>query len=381
MSGFLKKSTRLREVDTEFRRKIVTENSKWAIILLIIVALTQVVTIAIEAIGLLPWSSEVFIFRIAVIAVSSILTTLLVISRKNKELHRYLVFIMVLLNIIALVAGGFFIIYFISEGNFSFTVYLLVVYVLSLSYVFRPCILAVLHSLFFVFLVIHLSTNLNLNSVYIGEIISASIFLLVMAVGSILNYMRYKMMYRQEKKIQEINEKLEMATQTDVLTGLYNRRKAMDELEKQFDLAKRYKTMFTVGMLDIDHFKRINDNYGHNTGDAVLREFSGIMQAKLRTSDFIGRWGGEEFILILPHTKPADAIGLFERLQADIRNHLFADSINVAFSAGLCGYSNDSNIGKIINCADKALYIAKEKGRDRTEIFDKSSAVDKSSVG
>ncbi|MBN1623273.1 MAG: GGDEF domain-containing protein, partial [Clostridia bacterium] len=281
----------------------------------------------------------------------------------------YLKFIMTSLNITVLAFGVFFVIYFLSKGIFSFTVFLLVVYLLSLSYIVRPCYFTIIYFLVFAALLTHIFSSYESSSILISEILISGVFLLLMAAGSSLSYSRYWKLFRQEKEIEEINRKLELVSQTDELTGLFNRRRMMDEIEKQIAYSQRYKNIFSIAMLDIDYFKNINDTYGHDIGDVVLREFSGLLSSKLRLSDFFGRWGGEEFVLLLPGTTPDDSFILLTRLQNDIGNHIFPNGIKVAFSAGICGYQTGANMNNLIQCADQALYSAKANGRNRTEIY------------
>ena len=368
MLGFLKRNFKQREIDIEFRRKVVHENSRWAVILLILISISQLVLIIIEAFNVLPWNRETFIFRISVLLVSAIIATLLISARRNPRMHKYLLYMMVMLNVIGLIAGTFFILYFTTVGNFSLTVFLLVVYVLSLSYVLRPCFFTLVYFIVYTIIIIHLSNTFDLTDIYIGEIISAGIFLLLMGVGSSLSYLRYKRLFAQEKKVEEINKQLEITTMTDELTGLNNRRRTMDEINTRINLFKRYGTGFTLSMVDIDNFKEVNDKHGHSAGDDVLREFSGFLQSRLRTSDFIGRWGGEEFILILPNTEEEDAYKLMTRLQDEISTHEF-NGLRIAFSAGLCACREGMSLNELISCADDALYTAKDSGRNRTDIY------------
>lgn len=369
MLDFLKRSIKHKELSHDFRKKVIYENSLWSLILLILAAISQIILIIIEALGAIPWDSEIFIFRLITIAISAVFSTLLMIARKRKAMYTYLKFIMASLNITVLACGVFFVIYFLSNGIFSFTVFLLVVYLLSISYIVRPCYFTIIYFLVFAALITHIFSNYESSSMLISEIIISGVFLLLMAAGSSLSYSRYWKLFLQEKEIEEINQKLELISQTDELTGLFNRKRIMEEIEKQIAYSQRYEHIFSVAIVDIDYFKNINDTYGHDIGDVVLREFAGLLNSKLRLSDFCGRWGGEEFILLLPGTPPDDSFILLKRLQNDIGNHVFPNGIKVAFSAGICGYQTGADMNKLIKYADQALYSAKTNGRNRTEIF------------
>ena len=366
---FPKRSSIRNEITREFKDKIVFENTLWSMILLAVVAFSQIVLILLEALSVLPWDNETFFFRLTVTAVGTLFSVLLASVRKNKSLRPYLTFIMILLNIIALISGVFFVIYFASSGNFSFTVFLLVVYLLSLGHFMRPCYFSIIYIVVFAATIVIIYSKLDPSVIYIGELITSGVFLMVITIGSMMSYSRYFRLFNQEKQLEAINKKLELISETDELTGLFNRRRISDEMEKLIAISERYNSIFSIAMIDIDHFKKINDTYGHNTGDEILRELAGLIKSKLRTSDLVGRWGGEEFILILPNTTPEDSGILLSRLQKDINGHSFYNGVQIAFSAGICGYISGTSLNQLIDCADRALYNAKENGRNRTEIF------------
>lgn len=170
----------------------------------------------------------------------------------------------------------------------------------------------------------------------------------------------------ERKRLED--ELLQQAT-TDPLTNVHNRRKLIEKLSDAFSLYNRYKIPVTIAMLDIDHFKSINDNYGHITGDALLRHFTDIIKGNLRDSDFIGRYGGEEFIVCLPNTDHDQAETIFKRLLSTTRDSAFMHNNNsVAFTVSIGGsifQESDTGIWEAIARADKAVYTAKTAGRDR----------------
>ena len=167
----------------------------------------------------------------------------------------------------------------------------------------------------------------------------------------------------------ELEHKLETLSRTDPLTGLLNRRSLEDFLAKEYSRFKRHGTKFSALMLDVDHFKSINDQYGHSTGDGVLKMLADSCTGKLRRHDVMARYGGEEFCVILPYTDAEHAAMLAEKL----RTAIFAKALNVGDSAvrvtASIGVSevqaSDKNPGDILERADAALYEAKQSGRDR----------------
>jgi two-component system cell cycle response regulator len=168
-------------------------------------------------------------------------------------------------------------------------------------------------------------------------------------------------------------EKLERLANFDSLTGLYNRRAILGKLADLIGLANRYKEDFSLIMLDIDYFKRVNDRYGHLTGDEVLEKIATSISRNVRNTDIVGRYGGEEFIIILPKTNLSSSWGVAERLRTIIEKAEMEDSAGNVFaitvSQGLVGWERNEDATSLISRADEALYKAKEKGRNRVQIL------------
>ncbi len=181
-------------------------------------------------------------------------------------------------------------------------------------------------------------------------------------------------------QLEELLAKVEYMAITDVLTGLFNRRRLHLDLEKEFERAKRYESPFALMLMDLDHFKNINDTYGHLAGDMVLQDVAKIIQKNIREIDTAARYGGEEFVVLLPNTKKEDAVHLAERMRLSIENHTFPDIRNtsITVSIGIAGVP-DKDItteDKMVQCADIALYKSKQSGRNRTVVADGKSLVE-----
>ncbi|SKB59701.1 diguanylate cyclase [Malaciobacter marinus] len=174
--------------------------------------------------------------------------------------------------------------------------------------------------------------------------------------------------YKSNRKLSTLNKKLEKISQTDKLTSLYNRTKLDMILEFEFKNKKRYEKPLSIIIIDIDHFKKINDTYGHLVGDKILVEFSNIIKANIRETDFIGRWGGEEFLVVLPFTKEKDAYNLASKLRKLIAKKPLYKNINVTASFGVVE-CKDSDCNKALLNADKALYEAKNSNRNCVKVF------------
>lgn len=164
----------------------------------------------------------------------------------------------------------------------------------------------------------------------------------------------------------KIKELSRLATR-DQLTGLYNRRKLDEGLEKELTRANRYGRPLSVIMLDLDHFKLVNDTHGHPAGDAVLIEAASLLQNALRTNDLVGRWGGEEFLILCPETDLPAAAGLAERLRINFAEHSFPVIGHQTASFGVTSCLAEEAPNQLLSRVDGALYRAKTKGRNRVE--------------
>ncbi|HBM22000.1 MAG TPA: GGDEF domain-containing protein, partial [Alcanivorax sp.] len=154
----------------------------------------------------------------------------------------------------------------------------------------------------------------------------------------------------------------------DDLTGLFNRRHILEVLEHQKALADNQIYPFSVCYVDLDHFKRINDEYGHDMGDRVLRQFAEHTLDNLREGDYLARLGGEEFILVLPQSDLAGAELVAERLRESWASRSFEDRRGppvVSLSAGVASYRGKETVDQLLGRADRALYRAKTGGRNR----------------
>lgn len=171
----------------------------------------------------------------------------------------------------------------------------------------------------------------------------------------------------------EMEDKLLRLSRYDDLTQVYNRRVFYSEAEKQIDIANRYHRPVAVMMLDLDHFKQVNDSYGHHTGDEVLKSFSRICEQVKRHTDVIGRTGGEEFAIIMPETELDAAVRLAERICEHTRQQVLdVDGVEIHFtvSIGVAVLLPDvQGIDELLSRADKALYQAKDNGRDQVSVF------------
>ena len=162
-------------------------------------------------------------------------------------------------------------------------------------------------------------------------------------------------------------KQLQTVSITDRLTGLYNREKLDEVLEDERRRFDRYREPYSLILADIDHFKQVNDRYGHQRGDVVLQRFSLLLKDHIRDADTLGRWGGEEFLIICPHTGEDGAKALSENLRVAVEALSFSDGLRLTASFGVAE-AREANTDELIGRADRALYDSKETGRNRTTV-------------
>jgi len=167
-------------------------------------------------------------------------------------------------------------------------------------------------------------------------------------------------------ELSRLNGELQLLARTDALTGLANRMHSNERLDEEFSRFRRTGTAYALLVMDIDHFKRVNDTWGHPVGDAVLRHVAALLRSLLRTSDFVGRIGGEEFLVILPATTLEQAVGVAEKLRQAVGNAPLAPVGCVTLSIGVhVPAADDANADQALHDADQRLYAAKAGGRNR----------------
>jgi len=170
-----------------------------------------------------------------------------------------------------------------------------------------------------------------------------------------------------ERKLME--KEIRRLSITDKLTQSFNRLKLDETLEQQFEWSKTSLSPFAIIILDVDHFKLVNDTYGHQVGDRVLIELVAVLNENVRNRDVVGRWGGEEFLIILPDTHVTEAVELAEHLRKAVEKYPFTTAGRVTISLGVSAFKTDSSPETIVSQADTALYQAKENGRNRVEVM------------
>jgi diguanylate cyclase (GGDEF)-like protein len=192
----------------------------------------------------------------------------------------------------------------------------------------------------------------------------------------------FRALEQANDELRRANEKMARLIQVDEKTGLCNYRHFNERLQDEFRRARRYGNRLTLVMLDLDHFKGVNDRFGHVAGDRVLRDFGAIMTRTARQTDIIARYGGEEFAILLPQTAAVHGQRLADRIRRLAESHDFSEPgdpepIRITASAGVATYPINDRIVQpedLIKAADAALYRAKAEGRNRTAVDSRSLA-------
>ncbi|MBC7993503.1 MAG: GGDEF domain-containing protein [Rhizobacter sp.] len=191
-----------------------------------------------------------------------------------------------------------------------------------------------------------------------------------------LSRLRHKLRQHSVELEQALEKNRQLAIR-DELTGLYNRRHALELMQHEVSRAERSGRSLCLAVIDIDHFKRVNDQHGHGQGDEVLRAFAACAVAALRDTDTLGRWGGEEFIVMLPETETHAAAAVVARVHralAGVRFEAIDPALRVSFSAGIAVFEPGEALAACIERADQAMYAAKQGGRDRSVVAARTAA-------
>lgn len=200
------------------------------------------------------------------------------------------------------------------------------------------------------------------------------IFLVLIVVGIVINTLRVNRMREriqtQKQDLQKALARIEQLATLDELTGLPNRRFLQQALDAEGLRSQRSQAPWCVALIDLDNFKRINDTHGHATGDAVLKWFAAQAKTFMRASDIVGRWGGEEFVVLMPATSLHDGVNGLQRLKAMLEAQPSSpppEGLTITFSAGVAQHAKGDAVAHTLELADQLCYAAKRNGRNRIE--------------
>ena len=175
-------------------------------------------------------------------------------------------------------------------------------------------------------------------------------------------------------ELKDLHEELRTTATVDFLTGAFNRNKIEQVLQGEIKRATRYEGPLSLILFDLDNFKSVNDTYGHLSGDYVLKTAITIIQDHIRKTDSLGRWGGEEFMLVAPETDLDQAEALAEKIRKQVRLFAYEHVGAVTISCGVAEFEPEDTIDSLIKKADDAMYRAKRKGRNRVEVSERCAA-------
>lgn len=190
----------------------------------------------------------------------------------------------------------------------------------------------------------------------------------MLILASALSIFVYRVLGRALIQFGAEKRAFEVLAATDHLTGVANRRGLTEKLSEELARSQRYEDTFSVLLLDLDHFKQFNDEHGHEMGDTILIEVTKILLEQCRQVDIVGRWGGEEFLLILPHNDATESVEAASRMRKAIEDHAFPGGVEVTVSIGVTEWRKAESIEQLVARADEAMYQAKHMGRNRLAV-------------
>jgi two-component system cell cycle response regulator len=308
---------------------------------------------------ILTKSSEVFIILLATRLVLSAIVIILVTRIKYIKNYKFLSSLISLCELFAIIS------YLVICYSYESPVYLIqafgaIIIILSIFIIPNRLSNIIFLSLFlwggFVLLSLYKLRDMELRLLIAG--IGYILMVFVLSSISLCSSNYYK------RTVYLINKELVRMSITDPLTGIYNRAKFDEEMKKWFEISKRYETPLSLVIFDFDDFKSINDKYGHLEGDNIITECVDVIKKEIRITDIFARWGGEEFVILLPNTNKEYAVELTERLRLMISSYCFSGVENLTCSFGVAGLEKNDTADTLLRRADKLLYQAKRLGKN-----------------
>jgi len=279
-----------------------------------------------------------------------------------KHLHKYIIYLL-MFTILSATIGNLYLIMNIDE----YTIYLTELY-LIVFWVFTVSGLRLIHATVTVVCILTIGFIWKNFFFKLDDSISAMHTFWLLSTCS-FGFLIAFLFERFSKTIFLKNQKLRELTFIDNLTGLYNRKKLNEILYDEVLRCKRYEHSLGLIILDIDSFKIVNDTYGHQIGDEVLKELANILKQNIRSTDLSIRWGGEEFVIVCLETSFEGTLKVAENLRKSVENNEFSTIGKKTISLGITEYKKDDTVDSLIKRADDALYLAKKNGKNRIELI------------
>ncbi len=359
------------EYRDEYIHAVCRENlSRMLVISVLLVIIESLLAIFSE-----PANSPSFYLALWIALLSLFFIPVLSYFKGNVErIHIRYTYLVQALFLVGILMGGITWSLYEQSSLASSSTYFLVVYTIAAFINIPPLISAVLFlagNLVFMMLLpqfqvmTEVIVTLNINT--LSMIIVAWTLNQMVYRVKIKSFLNEKIIMEKNAELKKKNRELNELTMRDSLTDLLNHKNSLRRLKEEVDRSKRINYPLSVAMIDLDNFKLVNDSYGHQTGDEVLIQVAGILRENCRATDVVGRYGGEEFIIIMPDTNDQDAALLLGRIQSCIEQTCFKDGIHITMSCGISELNGESVHG-ILKSSDIMLYEAKKKGKNRIEI-------------
>ena len=363
------------KIPVEYRREFVNEICRDNLSRMIIVASILTVVGSLSA-----FFADTFWFNTYHVALCAAVLNLLLIpilyqsKSKIKELSVVWIMVVQTIYVVVVLSAGLFWSLFEQSEVASAGPYMLTMYAISALAVMPPLVsasLLLIFSLAFSFMVSFFQpvpeAAILLRMHVCAMSVLAWILSLMLYHSKVRDFQNAKSIVEKNKELEKINIELKHMIMKDSMTDLLNHKSSMLRLKDEIDQARRTASPLSVAMLDLDNFKMINDTYGHQIGDEILVQVANIIKTSCRKSDIAGRYGGEEFIIIMPDTDSNEATSLLNRIQKQMIETVYGDGIRVTFSCGISQWNGDT-LHSILKKSDLKLYEAKNKGKNRIEV-------------
>jgi len=371
-------------IPSEYKREFIDGVCRENFLRMLVIAVLLVVAEPFIAIFTETPDTASFYLALWLALFNLILLPILYFFQKNmKQVSKFWIMLVQTIFLTGVLTGGISLSLSEQPSPAAISTYFLAVFTISAFIIMPPLISAVLLLVAnFVFMLLlpqfqassDMISTLNINTLSMTAV--AWILNQMVSQAKVNSYINEKTIIEKNMELEKKNTELNELTMRDSMTNLLNHKNSLRRLKEEVDRAKRIDYPLSVAMIDLDNFKLVNDTYGHQTGDEVLIQVAQILSESCRTTDAVGRYGGEEFIIIMPDTNDRDAALLLGRIKTCIEETSFKEGIRITLSCGISELNGESVHG-ILKSSDIMLYEAKKKGKNRVEVQinkDKKSA-------
>lgn len=363
------------KIPNEYKREFIDSVCRENFLRMLVIAVLLVVFEPLIAIFTETSDTVSFYLALVIALFNLIFLPILYFLQKNvKQVTKFWIMLAQTIFLSGILTGGIALSLSEQPSPAAISTYFLEVFTISAFIIMPPRISAVLFlasNIIFLLLLprfqvsSEIITTLNINTLSMTAV--AWILNQMVSQTKVNSYINEKIIIEKNIELEKKNTELNELTMRDSMTNLLNHKNSLRRLKEEVDRAKRIDYPLSVAMIDLDNFKLVNDTYGHQTGDEVLIGIAQILSEGCRTTDVVGRYGGEEFIIIMPDTNDQDAALLLERIKTCIEETSFKDEIRITLSCGISELNGESVHG-ILKSSDMMLYEAKKKGKNRVEV-------------